>query len=168
MPDIPEIELDPVIGPILRIKSPDGTFSKLLDMNNDGVFCLGGEPVKGVPAGYMDVTSMGESNSTGWSIKATMTPDVLDAEYFIMISFDWRTNSTAIDFEAKIEVDGSPVWEMTDRINNSSSSMSVPVTRHIPIVMTAGSPEINFSYRPSASNKKAYTSNVVLAIWRRG
>ena len=92
-------------------------------MNNDGVFCLGGEPVKGVPAGYMDVTSMGESNSTGWSIKATMTPDVLDAEYFIMISFDWRTNSTAIDFEAKIEVDGSPVWEMTDRINNSSSSM---------------------------------------------
>ena len=168
MPDIPEIELDSINGPILKLKSPDGSTVHNLDINDNGVLCLGGATAEAKMSEYQDVVVLTQTSTYGWSTKASLTTtSLIGGDYIILISFNWKTSSNSTSFLASLEVDGVEEWKMYEKSISGSSSAEVPRSKFIPISLSTGIKTIDIKFKPSKSNKLAYMSDVLMAIWRR-
>jgi len=57
MPDIPEFQIDPTAGPVLKLMSPDGSKVHQLDLDNDGDICLDGSKFRHADAQFATLTA---------------------------------------------------------------------------------------------------------------
>jgi hypothetical protein len=170
MSHVPVIEINQEFGPRLVLTSGlSGEIKRDLCLNTDGILALSGESI--LPLHFKSIPPLEakeEIGTSGWSKRGFITHDLLEGDYSIDLSFNWRASTSSKSFRAEVVLDGdydNPLWEMEQRPRSSNSKQKQPASINIPMTgITAGTHTVELWYSCEDTNKVAYMSHVYMKI----